>query len=172
MRRERFTGLGHRLNASRLSNATAQRQAIARERERVQRLMERARRAIATHLHRLESRIAHSGQLLDALSYRNVLARGFALVRDETGHPVHAASEISPGARLELEFADGRIAATAEEPSAGEPAKPTTRSTSARPVRENLGKPAGSKPVESKPAESKPAAPRRTNKTADQGSLF
>jgi len=183
MRRERFTGLGLRLNASRLSNAKAQRQAIARERERVQRLTERARRALATHLHRLESRIVHSGQLLDALSYRNVLARGFALVRDETGLPVHAASDISPGARLELEFNDGRIAATAEAPSAGEPAKPATRSAPTRPLaRENLGKPAGpkpvesrsaeSKPAESKPAESKASVSKRSSKTADQGSLF
>ena len=34
-------------------------------------------------MQRLEARVAHSGQLLAALSYRGVLARGFALVRDE-----------------------------------------------------------------------------------------
>ena len=40
----------------------------------------------STLMQRLEARVAHSGQLLSALSYRGVLARGFALVRDEHGH--------------------------------------------------------------------------------------
>ncbi len=97
-RRDRFAGLEIRLKASKLSNAEAQRQAIARQRERTLRLAERARRAVATVMQRLDARVAHSGQLLSALSYRGVLARGFALVRDEQGQPVHAAAEIGPGA--------------------------------------------------------------------------
>jgi exodeoxyribonuclease VII large subunit len=42
------------------------------------------------------------------------LARGFALVRGETGRPLRAAAAINPGARLDIEFADGRVRATAE----------------------------------------------------------
>ena len=45
-RRDRFAGLEIRLKASKLANAQAQRQAIARDRERVARLAERARRAL------------------------------------------------------------------------------------------------------------------------------
>jgi exodeoxyribonuclease VII large subunit len=125
-RRDRFAGLEIRLKASKLSNAQAQRQAIARDRERVARLAERARRALATTTQRLQARVAHTGQLLGALSYRSVLTRGFALVRDERGHAVHAAAAIGPGARLDLEFADGRVAATADtdRPAATRPAKP------------------------------------------------
>ena len=82
-RRDRFSGLEVRLKASKLSNAQAQRQTIARDRERAQRLAERARRALTMALQRLEARVTHSGQLLAALSYRSVLTRGFALVRDE-----------------------------------------------------------------------------------------
>ena len=81
--RDRYAGLAIRLKASRLSNAQAQRQIIARDRERTLRLAERARRALLTAMQRLEARVAHSGQLLGALSYRGVLARGFALVRDQ-----------------------------------------------------------------------------------------
>jgi exodeoxyribonuclease VII large subunit len=150
-RRDRFAGLEIRLKASKLSNAQAQRQTIARGRERVLRLAERARRALGTTMQRDQARVAHSGQLLAALSYRSVLARGFALVRDEAGHAVRAAAAIGPGARLDLEFADGRVAATA---AADRPA-PT------RPV-----KPAASEP------EPKTAAPRRVVKPIDQGSLF
>jgi len=86
-RRERFAGLEQRLKASRLANAQSQRAAIARDRERAHRLGERAHRALGTLLQRLDARIAHSGKLLTALSYRSVLDRGFALVRDQVGHP-------------------------------------------------------------------------------------
>jgi exodeoxyribonuclease VII large subunit len=43
-----------------------------------------------------------------------VLKRGFALVRDADGHPLRAAASVAAGARLEIEFADGRIGATAD----------------------------------------------------------
>jgi exodeoxyribonuclease VII large subunit len=65
-------------------------------------------------LQRHEARIAHSGQLLAAVSYRGVLARGFALVRDDAGQALRSASAVDPGARLTLEFADGRVNATAD----------------------------------------------------------
>jgi exodeoxyribonuclease VII large subunit len=148
-RRDRFAGLEIRLKASKLSNAQAQRQTIARDRERAQRLAERARRALATAMQRLQARVAHSGQLLGALSYRSVLTRGFALVRDEQGHAVHAAASVGPGARLDLEFSDGRVAATADadRPAATHPAKPVA-------------------------SEPKSAAPKRVVKPVGQGSLF
>ena len=101
---------------------------------------------------RLEARVAHSGQLLGALSYRGVLARGFALVRDEQGHAVHTAASVGPGARLDLEFSDGRVAATAD---ADRPAAPAP---------ENPPKPAA--------RETKPAASKRVVKPVGQGSLF
>jgi exodeoxyribonuclease VII large subunit len=149
-RRDRFAGLAIRLKASKFSNAQAQRQTIARERERILRLAERARRALATSTQRLQARVTHSGQLLSALSYRGVLARGFALVRNADGLAVRTAAGIGPGARLSVEFADGRIAATADGDSQ------TTTPTSAKPTA----------------TEPKPAAPRRVAKPVGQGSLF
>src|SRR5712672_3162538 len=148
-RRDRFAGLEVRLKASKFSNAQAQRQTIARDRERALRLAERARRALKMVMQRLEARVAHSGQLLAALSYRNVLTRGFALVRDEQGLPVHAAATIGPGARLDLEFADGRVAATAD-----------------------ADRPAATSAAKSAASEPKPAAPKRVVKPVGQGSLF
>jgi exodeoxyribonuclease VII large subunit len=152
-RRDRFVGLEARLKASRLSNAQAQRNRIARERERTQRLAERARRALVTAMQRLEARVAHSGQLLSALSYRGVLARGFALVRDARGHAVHAAAAVGPNARLSIEFADGRVGATADSDRPGATSAPASQPALAR-------------------RESKTAAPKRVAKPVDQGSLF
>jgi exodeoxyribonuclease VII large subunit len=145
--RDRFAGLAIRLQASKLANAQAQRAAIARTRERALRLAERARRALATAMQRQAARVTHSGQLLAALSYRGVLARGFVLVRDANGRAVRAAANVAAGARLDLEFADGRLNAVAETGHAAATAKPPSRA---------------------KPA----AAPRRLAKPAGQGSLF
>ena len=148
-RRDRHAGLAIRLKASKLSNAQAQRQAIARNRERTLRLAERAGRALATAMQRHRARVVHSGQLLAALSYRGVLARGFALVRDAQGLALHAAGTIGPGAHLTIEFADGRVAATADadRPAVTQPAKPVA-------------------------SEPKPSAPKRVVKPVGQGSLF
>ena len=147
-RRDRFTGLEARLKASKLANAQAQRQTIARGRERTERLAERASRALQTLMHRLEARVAHSGQLLSALSYRGVLARGFALVRNEAGHAVHTAASVGPGTHMSIEFTDGRVAATADRdhPAVADAPKPAAK-------------------------EAKPA-PKRAAKPIDQGSLF
>jgi exodeoxyribonuclease VII large subunit len=152
-RRDRFAGLEVRLRASKLSNAQAQRNALARQRERTHRLAERAGRALVTLLQRLDARVENSGKLLSALSYRGVLARGFALVRDEAGHPLHSADSVGPGARVEIEFADGRVGATAD----ADRAAPTAKRA----------------PAQAKAAaqEAKPA-PKRVGKPVDQGNLF
>jgi exodeoxyribonuclease VII large subunit len=152
-RRDRFAGLEIRLKASKLANAQAQRNRIARDRERAQRLAERARRALATTMQRQQARIAHTGQLLTALSYKSVLTRGFALVRDEQGHAIRAAAAIGPGARLDLEFSDGRVGATADadRPPAMSPPKSQPKAAASEP---------------------KPAASKRVVKPVGQGSLF
>ena len=65
---------------------------------------------------RLESRraqLASAWLLLGAMSYRGVLARGFALVRDEAETPLRRAAELRQAQRLEIEFADGKIGAVA-----------------------------------------------------------
>jgi exodeoxyribonuclease VII large subunit len=51
-------------------------------------------------------------QLLDSLSYRKVLERGFALVRDASGRPVKRADQTRAGEAVAVEFADGTVAAT------------------------------------------------------------
>jgi exodeoxyribonuclease VII large subunit len=153
IRRDRYAGLEIRLKASKLSNAKAQRQTIARDRERTLRLAERAHRALATAMQRQQARVAHSGQLLAALSYRSVLARGFALVRDEQGVAVHAAADVGPGTHFSIEFGDGRVGATADMD------RPVT-APSAKPVAGELK------------GEPKTVAPKRVVKPVGQGSLF
>jgi exodeoxyribonuclease VII large subunit len=132
-RRERFLAASVRLAAGLRANAEAQRVRVARARERVGVLLSRAERAVATLIDLRYARLDRAAQLLTALSYHGVLARGFALVRGETGRPLRAAAAINPGMRLDIEFADGRVRATAEAraligpPSSAPPPRRKTR---------------------------------------------
>ncbi|MCP8884941.1 exodeoxyribonuclease VII large subunit [Devosia sp. XJ19-1] len=49
------------------------------------------------------------GKLLETLSYRNVLARGYALVQDEAGNVISSQANARPGDALNLTFADGEV---------------------------------------------------------------
>ncbi|MEZ5669965.1 MAG: exodeoxyribonuclease VII large subunit [Alphaproteobacteria bacterium] len=56
---------------------------------------------------RARDRLGRAGPLLESLSYRAVLQRGFAVVRDDAGQPVMSAAGTRSGARAWLEFRDG-----------------------------------------------------------------
>jgi exodeoxyribonuclease VII large subunit len=89
---------------------------------------DRSRRAEKNIRVRRADRLATAGQLLTAFSYRGVLARGFALVRDSEGHPLRSVAAVTPGLRLDIEFSDGRVGAVAEGGlSSPAPAKPRAR---------------------------------------------
>src|SRR5205809_448071 len=96
------------------ANADAHRSRIGRQGERIAELSERARRAVHSSLSQRAAFVARCGQLLNALSHRGVLARGFALVRDPTGRPLRQAAAVSAGMRLDVEFSDGHVRALAE----------------------------------------------------------
>lgn len=98
-------------------------------------------------------------QLAESLSYKSVLSRGYALVRDAADRPLRAAAEIAPGAALTLEFADGRVAARAEDGGEG-PQAPGHEAPAPSPS----AKPAARKP--------RPAPARVEGKAKAQGSLF
>jgi exodeoxyribonuclease VII large subunit len=87
---------------------------LARSSEIVIALSKRATLARENDLQRCRHRLHSAGQLLKALSYQGVLGRGFALVRDGAGRPLRAAAGVRAGMRLDIEFADGRIGATAD----------------------------------------------------------
>ena len=125
-RRDRYDLISLRLETARAAYASARRAQIARARERVLTCEARARLAINALLDHRTARLERAERLLSAVSYRGVLARGFALVRDSDGRPLRTAAAIRPGLRLDIEFADGRVRATAET-TTSEPAAPPVR---------------------------------------------
>jgi exodeoxyribonuclease VII large subunit len=112
-RRERYASLNHRLKASLVANAQAHSARIERAKERVFAFGERSHRATLALLRQHQARVERAERLLAAFSYREVLKRGFALVRDGGGQPLRAAAGVTGGMLLDIEFADGRVAATA-----------------------------------------------------------
>jgi exodeoxyribonuclease VII large subunit len=145
-RRERLATANVRLAAGLRANADAHRSRIGRQCERVAALSLRARRAVDSLLRQRATSVERCGQLLNALSHRGVLARGFALVRDLAGRPLRQAAAVRAGMRLDIEFSDGRVRAAAE----------------------------GSSVAADKPQSAPAAKPRgrRGNGNSNQGSLF
>jgi exodeoxyribonuclease VII large subunit len=109
-------------------------------------------RLLSDLLTRLRDRFEALARLLTSLSYEQVLARGFALVRDSGGNPLVRAAAVEPGSALSIEFADGRLGATAD---GGPPER-------ARPAGAGGGLPERARPVGAK----RRAAPK------EQGSLW
>ena len=114
--RARLDQLGHRLLAARGSFLRAEAVRIGQRRDLVRRAGERLAPSLRGQLERKLARLGASIQLLDSLSYKSVLARGFALVRDADGRPVRSVADASPGRALAIEFADGQAKAVVENP--------------------------------------------------------
>ena len=75
---------------------------------------------------RARDRIAALARLMDGISYRAVLERGFALVKGEDGKVRRRAAALKPGESLTLTFADGETPATAGGEARPKPKKNPT----------------------------------------------
>jgi exodeoxyribonuclease VII large subunit len=83
---------------------------------RVDRCHGELRRGIRRAVEQRRTMLAANTKLLASLSYKSVLQRGYALVRNEVRIPLHAAAQVKPGQDLRIEFHDGEIAAQASGP--------------------------------------------------------
>jgi len=63
-------------------------------------------RAALRHIEHARQSLSTYAQLLDSLSYKSVLSRGYALVRDDAGAMVRGTAAIAAGHSLTIEFAD------------------------------------------------------------------
>lgn len=86
---------------------------IGRGRDRLNGLIARSEVALSTRLARQRSALDAHERMLQSLSYKNVLKRGYAVIRDENDMVVSAAGAISEGQHVSIELADGKVAAVA-----------------------------------------------------------
>lgn len=137
-KRQAFSALATRLTPARLSQQTTL------GKERLTGLAERMDRAYLARITQEKARLDGLQKLLKSLSYKDVLARGYAVVRDDSGQPVRSSNDVGSGAALSIELADGTIDAVA------------------------MSEGAAPKPKKAKPKKSEASK----NPPADQGSLF
>jgi len=83
------------------------------QRERLNERGQRIARAFAFLIEKKQQHFVNLNRLLATVDYKNILKRGFALVLDETGHPVKETAAIKKDHRLLLRFSDGDIAVQA-----------------------------------------------------------
>jgi exodeoxyribonuclease VII large subunit len=128
--KQRLRGLSARLKAGLESRVALTRQQNAGAAQRVEGLAARMTRAMAALVAQRKEKLSRLARLQDSLSHKAVLARGFALVRDENDALVRGVAQAPPGALLAIEFADGRVAARAGQAETPDPpAKRKARKT-------------------------------------------
>lgn len=120
---------------------------VERQKERVSGMSRRADTAILHRMAQNRSGLAAHERILQSLSYKNVLKRGYAVIRDEDNRTLTRAEAINRGMQVSLEFADGRVSAITTDEAGTTP------------------------PTEATATKKKPAKPASSNPT-DQGSLF
>ncbi len=113
--------LAARLGGARTARVTLERARADAARQRLDALVARMKPGFDSLITAHRARIKALEQVLVTLDLRQILARGFALVRDRNKKLLRRAAEVADGARLDLEFADGHktaIAATEKDPRA------------------------------------------------------
>jgi len=117
---------------------------IHQKEARLERLTTRLSTLTERLIERADTQLSTTAKLLESYSYKKVLARGFALVRDTAGTPLLSAAAAQDARNLTLTFADGDVAATAGEGSQitpikkkaqadGKTKKPAPKSSAAKP---------------------------------------
>ena len=105
--RARYDRLADRLRSEPL------RVRLATLQERIVLMDTRRARAQATLVREHRAQLSSVSKLLESLSYKSVLARGFAVVRDTSDRPHSDTTSIPEGAELTIELREGRFGATA-----------------------------------------------------------
>ncbi len=109
-----LTQLLERLDRSRAGLERGARRSLERERRRLDGTHERLGRAPRLLLERRRAKLEHSAGRLRALSPHSTLERGYAIVR--TGDAIiRSGKAVEPGARVEVELAEGGFGARVEE---------------------------------------------------------
>ena len=90
---------------------------VAEQRRQISELAARSQRSLRVMFHRRADRMASQTQLLLALGYKSILARGFAVLRDTNGKPLPGVAGVRPETTLQVEMADGKLAVVATAPS-------------------------------------------------------
>lgn len=111
-----------RLDAMGRRASTAHINQVQSKNRHVSELSRRSLNAFENQILRTKARYEQANRLLGSLSYKSILDRGYAVVRNAKDVPVASTSKIKSGDAFSVELKDGRISAVA----AGSDAQPIT----------------------------------------------
>jgi exodeoxyribonuclease VII large subunit len=106
--------LVERLDRAHAGLARGARRTVERDRDRLERTRERLGRAPALALERRGARLEHAAARLRALAPHATLERGYAIVRAGDAI-IRSGQQVEPGARIEVELAEGGLGARVED---------------------------------------------------------
>lgn len=112
--REKLDGLGKRLDLALTSRVALARRDNAGAAQRLAAIATRLPRAFCAIIAMRREKLARLGRLQESLSHKAVLARGFALARDEKGALIRSIAQVQSGERVEVEVADGAFSTRVE----------------------------------------------------------
>jgi len=95
----------------------------ARQRDHLANLSRHADTAVRHQLTRARGELTAQDRVLQSLSYKNVLKRGYAVIRDDENRPVSQAAMLASGTGISIEFADGRVGAVTTDGGASSSAQ-------------------------------------------------
>lgn len=78
-------------------------------------ISDRLDRSFRQYISNEDKRLQSLSQLLEVLSFKSVLGRGYALIRDSAGKPVTSAIGIQKNDRISIELKDGTLHSVVEE---------------------------------------------------------
>ncbi len=136
---------------------------VVQSRERLDQTGRHLKRSFAEAAKASRARLDGLGRLLVSLSYQSALQRGYAIVRTADGRMVRSVAEAAPGARVSIEFHDGKRQADVlgDAPTSDSGAG----SGRSEPARE-------AKPQTSDPARTRTRPRQKPTDRDKQGSLF
>lgn len=140
---QRFDRAAERLNAALVANTRAAQskldrvaarlrpealvQDIVRRREHLARTAVRLRPAVTRSLEAHRKHLDGAARMLESLSHKRVLERGFVMVHREDGSLVRAAKDLNAGDVIDLTFADDHKKAVIDPPSESAKPKPKAK---------------------------------------------
>lgn len=126
-RAQRLAQVVQRLQQAMLTTRQRELRDLVRGREALAGLAQRLPRAVAMHQKALKRQFEARSKLLESLAYKNVLARGYAVIRQD-GQIISRAASWEAGRNASIEFADGRVDLGGDAtPTAASPGKASRR---------------------------------------------
>lgn len=121
LKRQRFTSVSAQLRPDLLKRGFTQNS------ERLQNYQSRMDRAVTVIKNRSNDRLNSTARMMESLSFKRVLARGYSIVKDNDGVVISSLKSVSDGQSISVQFQDGSVNAIIGDTVGENPTKPAKK---------------------------------------------